>query len=144
MWGDPWGGYAFGARYLIPSYALLMLLSAFALSKFSKNVIFVAIFFLFSLYSIGVNTLGALTSNANPPKVEVLALEKQTNREQKYTFERNIDYLKQQGTKSFIYNTYLQKTITPVGYYWLMVYGLSTIIGLLIIKLSLTKKHGKS
>jgi hypothetical protein len=144
MWGDPWGGYAFGSRYLIPAYSLLMLLTAFALSKFSKNVIFIVIFFFVALYSVGVNTLGALTSSANPPKVEILSLEKQTGKVQKFTYVRNIEFLKQRGSKSFVYNTFLEKRITPIGFYWWLVYIISAIIGLLIVKLSFTKNNDKS
>jgi 4-hydroxybenzoate polyprenyltransferase len=121
-----------------------MLLTAFALSKFSKNVIFIVIFFFVALYSVGVNTLGALTSSANPPKVEILSLEKQTGKVQKFTYVRNIEFLKQRGSKSFVYNTFLEKRITPIGFYWWLVYIISAIIGLLIVKLSFTKNNDKS
>ncbi|HRN47518.1 MAG TPA: hypothetical protein PKW69_05745, partial [Niabella sp.] len=30
MWGDPWGGWAFGSRYLIPSYAIMSIFIAMA------------------------------------------------------------------------------------------------------------------
>jgi hypothetical protein len=117
MWGDPWGGWAYGSRYLIPAYAMCSILIAVALEKFGKNKLFVFLFLIVGLYSIFVNTLGALTTSANPPKVQILALEKQTHKPQKYTYERNIDYLKYKGSKSFMYNTFLEKYITPAQFY---------------------------
>lgn len=139
MWGDPWGGWAFGSRYLIPTYAILAIFIAIALSTYAKNKILLIIFGIIMSYSIAVNTLGALTSNANPPRVQILALEEQTGIEQKYTYERNINYLINTGSKSFIYNTYVKNYITPIEYY-LIIAGLITIVsGSLIVTLAIKK-----
>lgn len=126
MWGDPWGGWAFGSRYLIPVYALLSVLVAVGLNdgKFKRTML-VVFFFLF-LYGASVNTLGAITSNANPPQAEVLALEKLSGKQQKYTYSRNWDFLRQKGSKSFMYNAVASRYVTPLQYY----YG---IVGLLAI-----------
>jgi hypothetical protein len=118
MWGDPWGGWAFGSRYLIPAYSMCSILIALSLTKLNKNIFFVTCFFIIAIYSIFINTLGALTSSANPPQVQVLALEKQTGMTQKYTFERNIDYLAKAGTKSFAYNEFFGNFETPVEFYF--------------------------
>ncbi len=131
MWGDPWGGYAFGARYLIPSYALLSICIAFILTRFNKNLLILIPFVLIAGYSVCVNSLGALTSNMNPPQVEVLDLEKQTGQIQKYTFERNIDFLNKQGSKSFVYQTLAGYYLTAVQYYWVITGTiLSVLVGL--------------
>ena len=45
MWGDPYGGWAFGSRYLIPTYALMSIAIAFVLSHWQKSLIFVVVFF---------------------------------------------------------------------------------------------------
>lgn len=127
MWYDPWGGWAFGSRYLIPSYALISILIAVALTTFGKKFIFTFLFLIIAVYSIAVNTLGALTTNANPPQLEVLALEKQSGKQEKYTFVRNWDYLNIKGSKSFVYNTYFKNFLSPVQYYWLLV-SIITII----------------
>lgn len=70
-----------------------------------------------------VNTAGALTSIANPPQVEILALEKMTGKIEKYNYERNLQYLKEKGSKSFVFQSYLKDRTSAQSYYYL-VYGL--------------------
>lgn len=132
MWGDPWGGWSFGSRYLIPSYAILSIFIAFALTKYSKNLIFLVIFFIISIYSICVNTLGALTTNQNPPKNEAIELEKAYGVPQKYTFLRNWDYIYSNKSKSFIYQTYANKYINALTYYSIIISTLVLLCGSLI------------
>ncbi len=118
MWGDPYGGWAFGSRYLIPVYAMLAIGAGIVLTRWRKNIVFLIIFFMFFNYSAKVNTLGALTSNANPPQVEILALEKITGKAESYTYERNEQYLKEKGSKSFVFQAYLRDKITAQNYYY--------------------------
>lgn len=117
MWDDPWGGWAFGSRYLIISYAFLAIGIAYLLTIIGKKYIVVGIFGLVFTYSVLVNTLGAITSSKNPPQEEVLQLESQTHKEEKYTFARNSVYLLEYGSKSFVYQTYLTKLISPIQFY---------------------------
>lgn len=140
MWGDPWGGWAFGSRYLIPSYALASILIAIAITNFNKKLVLYVLFVLVAIYSIAVNTLGAITTNTNPPQVEVLGIEKLSHRQEKYTYERNWDYLNFQGSKSYAYNTYLKDYFTPAQYYWLLVTLISVGISSLLIFGFITKK----
>ncbi len=140
MWGDPWGGWAFGSRYLIPSYAILSILVAFAFKKFNKNAWFYIAFFLVGVYSIAVNTLGAITTNANPPQVEVLALEKLSGVQERYMFDRNYFYLLNTGSKSFTYNNVFKNILTPVQYYVLLVITLTATLNILMVS-HLLKKH---
>lgn len=133
MWGDPWGGWAFGSRYLIPSYALFAILISIALSRFARSSLFLLFFISIALYSIAVNTLGAITTSTNPPKVEVLALEKLSKVQEKYTFERNWDYLSTVGTKSYAYNTYFNKYLSPTQFYWGIVSLISFVLTLSLI-----------
>ncbi len=121
MWGDPWGGWAFGSRYLIPVYALMSISLAVGLTHSPfKKVILIAFLILFC-YGAGVNVLGALTTNANPPQAEVLALEKLSGTQQKYTYARNWDYLHTKGSKSFFYAIAGRNVMSPVQYYFLVV-----------------------
>ena len=137
MWGDPQGGWAFGSRYLIPSYALLSLGIAFPFSEWKWKKFFLVLFIPLFIYSAWVNSLGAVTSSANPPKVEVLSLEKQTGHEQKYTFLRNWEFLHQKyekvGSKSFLYQAGLKHHLSALEYQSL-VFGLvlftATLLGL--------------
>ncbi len=120
MWGDPWGGWAFGSRYLIPTYALLCVGLAISLTHWRKNIIFLTIFIALFIYSVRINALGALGTSTIPPQVEVLALEKITGQIQKYNFERSRDYLYEQGSKSFVYQTIARKSMTAPQYYALV------------------------
>lgn len=140
MWGDPWGGWAFGSRYLIPSYALLSILIAIGLNKIKKNKALLIIFILALIYSISVNSLGALTSHKNPPQVEILALEKQTGKVEKYTYERNWDYLRGSGTRSYVYNYHLKNYLSPQAYYYLVL----SILTIVSISLLVTKSKSSS
>ncbi|MFH1602242.1 MAG: hypothetical protein ABIB61_04790 [Candidatus Shapirobacteria bacterium] len=129
MWGDPWGGWAFGSRYLVPSYALLSVFISLGLTKFSRNKIFILIFYLVACYSISVNTLGALTSSANPPKIEVLSLEKISGHQEKYTYARNIDVLKQGSLKSFVFRSFADNYLDAVYYYYFISGLIILIVG---------------
>ena len=117
MWGDPYGGWAFGSRYLIPTYALLAVYLAIALTYLKKYNLFLLLFFVLFSYSVSVNTLGAVTSSRNPPQIETLDLEKRSGKEEKYTYQRNIELLDKNLSKSFIYQTYLQSYLSVWEYY---------------------------
>ena len=121
MWGDPWGGWAFGSRYLIPSYAIMSIFVAFALCTWRKKTLFLILFFVIASYSSGVNTLGAVTTNRIPPKPEVLFLEKISNTEQKYTFMRNVTDLNQNKVKSFVFRMFYKEKISAWQYYRMIV-----------------------
>ncbi len=121
MWGDPYGGWAFGSRYLIPTYAIFGIFIAQTLDVLRKNYLLLALFFVTLVYSVLVNSLGALTTNANPPKEEIAALEKVSGFPQKYSFDRNVEYLVNQGTKSFAYQAIFKSKMDPVLYYSMVV-----------------------
>jgi hypothetical protein len=155
LWGDPWGGWAFGSRYLIPSYAILAIFSGFYLDKVFKNaqnyphrvwglpshpvcvqfLKFITITII--IYSVSVNTLGALTSIANPPKIQVLELEKLSGKVEKYTYQRNIDLLFAGKSTSYVYKTLAKDLVSAWGYYFLI------DISILIVTLSFIYKLTK-
>ena len=141
MWGDPWGGWAFGSRYLIPSYAILAIFIGVVLAHWSKKYWIYAIFVPLLLVSFAVNTIGALGSNRNPPQVEVLALEELSGQVQKYTVERNWDFI-QSKSKSYIYGKYFVNHITPVEYFYILLAILSGI-SILLLMLNYFEKGGK-
>jgi hypothetical protein len=143
MWDDPYGGWAFGSRYLIPTYALLSIFIAYTLTRLSKSVLFLLFFFIWFSYSIGVNTLGAITSNRNPPKVEAVALSNLTHQREPYTYERNVDLLNNDISKSYIFETYAANTITAWNYYLFLVTFLILTGGLLVVFLHIFVKGGR-
>ena len=131
MWGDPYGGWSFGSRYLIPTYAFLSIGIALLLSHCRWKGLCLLLFFLVFLSSAAANTVGALSSSLNPPRIEVLSLEEITGAEQKFTVDRNWQYLEEKGTKSFAYAVFFDKYLSPRGYYNL-VYGLVVSLALAI------------
>lgn len=133
MWGDPWGGWAFGSRYLIPSYALLSIFIALLLTYWGRKIWFLAVFILVAFYSIAVNTLGVITTSAMPPQAEVLNLEKLSGLVQKYTYERNWDLLVAGHSKSFAYQTFLKDYLSPVQFYQILTLAIFIFVGALMI-----------
>jgi hypothetical protein len=144
MWGDPYGGWAFGSRYLIPTYAILSIFVALLLTYWQKRLLFLIAFVIIAFYSIAVNTLGAITTSAMPPKVEVLELEKVSHMVQKYTYARNWDYLATGHSKSFFYQTFLGSYLTTVQFYEILVFSICAVISGLIIGSYLSQKKGVS
>ncbi len=140
MWGDPWGGWAFGSRYLIPTYAILSIFIALLLTYWRKKYIFLTLFVLVALYSIAVNTLGAITTSAMPPKVEVLNLEKLSGIEQKYTYERNWDFLLRGNSKSFVFQTFAKNYVTSAQYYQIIVFMISASLAGLMLYFILSER----
>jgi hypothetical protein len=143
MWGDPWGGWAFGGRYLIPSFAVLSIFSSIALSRFRTNLLYLIIFLLVATYSISVNTLGAVTSSRNPPQVETVELEKLSGKREPFTWERNVMFLSANRSKSFFYNTYAKHWTDAWSYYQYLSVAIIAVIGCMLAYLS-SKQVNKS
>jgi hypothetical protein len=124
--GDPWGGWAFGPRYLIPGMAALSLFIGEFLNgkKFAylKKIIFLLLF----IVSSGISLLGALTTNAVPPQVEADFLKT------KYNFLLNLEYLTRGKSGSFIFNELFATRINLVGYYLILLVAL-ILISIMII-----------
>jgi hypothetical protein len=139
MWGDPWGGWAWGSRYLIPAYAVLSILLAGVLTRFRKNIIFLSFFFVVLAYSVFVNTLGALTSNANPPQGEAIELAKTSGLVQKYTYMRDFDYLRFGNSKSFVFRAYAGNYLSAYQYYLLITSMILIFTGFLSFRLYVGK-----
>jgi hypothetical protein len=116
LWGDPYGGWAFGSRYLIPAYAVLSIGLAVLLSKYSRSFLLISAVLILGSYSIAVNTIGALTTNRIPPKVQVLALEEISSMRQRYTYTRNIEMLDSNHSKSFVFNNFVSSHFTAWEY----------------------------
>lgn len=133
MWGDPWGGWSFGSRYLIPTYAIFSIFIAYLVFILRRINLFLVIFFAVLSYSVAVNTLGALTTSLNPPQIEAEILSRETKHEYKYTYERNIDILSVQGSKSFIFNKYYSKYISPWNYYIILTIFILIIFAYLLV-----------
>ena len=113
MFGDPYGGWSFGARYLIPGVAL-MSAGVGVFLTYNKSKIMYVIFVLLLGYSIVVNGLGALTTNAVPPKVEAVNLSKPIP----YTYKYNWQLINSGQETSLIYNLALSKKFSGLVYFY--------------------------
>lgn len=113
-WSDPWGGWAYGPRYLIPSMAILSLFVGIFILSFKNKIWVKLLTFVFFMYSSSIALLGALTTNAVPPKIEAdfLGL--------KYNFLYNFDFFEANRSSSFLYNTYFSGTLSLPEYFVLI------------------------
>lgn len=123
MFGDPWGGWSFGPRYLIPSAALASSGIGYLLWRLRKNILFMTGFILVLLYSIAVSLLGALTTNAIPPKVEAINLPDPIP----YTFDYNLKLLDLNQLSSLVYNSFFAN-VTSGGSYFLIVFAIAVLL----------------
>lgn len=106
MFGDPWGGWSFGSRYMIPSAAVVILFIPFVLTRFKRNIFIYLFIAGLIIYSIFINTLGAVTTTEIPPKQEAKTLISFIP----YTYEYNLQLLEKNESYSML-NTYLLKDI---------------------------------
>jgi hypothetical protein len=120
MWGDPYGGWAFGSRYMIPAYAILSIFIALLLNEWRNKLLFLGIFFILLTYSVSVNTLGAITSNRIPPRVEAAGLEKVSGKTEYYNYQRDIVALNANQSKSFVFQTVARNYLSAWQYYSLL------------------------
>jgi len=117
MWADPWGGWAFGPRYLIPAMAQLSILLGVAIVRFGRRLWFAVLYMVTLGYSILVNVAGALTTNQIPPSVEIDAA-----RYPEMTYFHNFNLINQGKSGSFIYNMFLSDFIR-LDYFMISLFG---------------------
>lgn len=110
-WGDPWGGYAFGPRYLIPSMAALSVFVGIWCAQVKHILLGKVIAFMLFVYSSAIALLGVLTTNAIPPRIEAVYLHTQ------YGYPLNYIYLLNGRSSSFLFNQFFSSYISLIGYY---------------------------
>lgn len=127
MFGDPWGGWSFGPRYLIPASAVVMTGIGVAITRFKKNILFIILFSICVIYSVSVSTLGAITTNNIPPKIEAVALSVPIP----YTYEYNLSFLEKGEINSLLYNIYLSGKLSSYEF-WYYCVGVIVLITILL------------
>lgn len=130
MWGDPWGGWSFGSRYLIPAYAIMSIFIALAITLIKNKKVFLLFLTPLLIYSVAVNTLGAITTSANPPQVESNLLSTLSGQKERYSIDRNWNYLTNIGSKSFVYQTWAKDYFSARDYYFLVLMLITILFGL--------------
>ncbi|CAN5169661.1 hypothetical protein BH11PAT1_BH11PAT1_8000 [soil metagenome] len=130
MFGDPWGGWSFGPRYLIPAAAVLCAFIGVAALTFRKSVVFLSSFTFLLAYSVGISSIGAMSTNAIPPKVEAIALATPIP----YTYEYNLHLLSLNKSSSLLYNFFVS-SFMPTSTYVISFFTLTLvfIMGLVIV-----------
>ncbi len=136
MFGDPWGGWSFGPRYLIPAAALLCIAIPTVIDRYKYNYFFLPLILILLGYSIFINSLGVLTTNAIPPKVEAIAL----NNPIPYTPEYNMNILQSNQSSSLIYNIFFAASIHAKVYAFSYIL-ITFFIGLVLLNLSIFAKE---
>ncbi len=135
MFGDPWGGWAFGPRYLIPAAAMLCVGLGVAIQTYAKRIWFLIPFALTALYSIAVSVLGALTTSAIPPKTEAEHLLNDIP----YTYLYNIQLVAKEKLSSLFYNLFFNDL--PGYVYVLLVTGIVVLTSTLLYHLAVTTRE---
>jgi hypothetical protein len=130
---DPWGGWAFGPRYLIPALPIFAIYSGVTLSYYRSTWVKITAFLLY-LYSGFVSLVGVITTNAIPPKVEADFLHIG------YNFMYNLKFLESNRSSSFIYKSFLSPRFTLTQYF-LILYLMVVLMGFLIIFVAPRKEH---
>ncbi|NTU72728.1 hypothetical protein HGB07_00955 [Candidatus Roizmanbacteria bacterium] len=108
---DPWGGWAYGPRYLIPSMAILSLFAGIFLAEFPYQLIAKLLAVLMFSVSSAVALLGALTTNAVPPRIEAVYFKI------KYGILFAAEYLQKNHTGSFLYNQFFAHQLSLFQYF---------------------------
>jgi hypothetical protein len=132
MFGDPYGGWAFGSRYMISILPCLIILGGIGLQGIldsyglPQRVLARILYSLVFIYSAAISLLAPLTTNVIPPFVEARNIGLLSD------YRINIAMLNDNSLNSFLYNNYLSNYLTGVQYYFvilipLLVFGIYLI-----------------
>lgn len=141
--GDPYGGWAYGPRYLVPAMAGLSIFTVIGLAGHRLQILRKIAFILLFGISSAIAVAGAITTNLVPPKVEADFLKLNY-----YNFEHAFDLLTRNISTSYVYNTYFKSVpLTQYAeYLWLSIYAIMVFV-IFIVPLFSPKpvrKEGKS
>lgn len=123
MFGDPWGGWSFGPRYLIPAAACLSLGVA-AFFDYARHKWQTLLLILLLPVSAAINLLGALTSTNVPPKVEAIQLPEPIP----YTYKYNWQLLTESDSSKTLLYQVTGSRIAPTYYFLIYLAWLSLIL----------------
>jgi len=111
MFGDPYGGWAFGSRYMVAVMPELLILAGVGLNQLRKKIFVTILYNITFVYSAGMALLAALTTNIVPPRVEAESLGLESS------FVVNWNMLREGSLNSFFYNYILSRSVPALSYY---------------------------
>ncbi len=126
MFGDPYGGWSFGSRYMVAIMPELCILAGIGLQQFYKNYLVRIVYSVVFIYSSLVSALSPLTTNVIPPYVEARHLGLDS------TYFINIKMLLSNQLNSFLFNNFFHKFINGITYYSFVV-SLVIVCGFILI-----------
>ncbi len=106
--GDPWGGWSFGPRYLLPGAAVMAVFVGVLVARWQRFFPGLIAVGYFLWQSVWISSMGALTSAHIPPKQETIAL----GNDLPYTWELNKRMMLRNESSSFAYNVWLDQHMT--------------------------------
>lgn len=111
MFVDPYGGWAFGSRYMLAVLPALCILAGIGLYRFTKNIAVKLIYTFVFGYSAGISLLAPLTTNVVPPFIEARGLGLDS------WFIVNWRMILNNSSNSFFYNAFLSGRFSLLHYY---------------------------
>jgi len=132
MFGDPYGGWSFGSRYMIAVVPQLAILIGAGLVEFRKKLLVKLIYSVVFTISVAISLLSPLTTNVIAPFVEARNLGLDS------WFIINWRMLINNELNSFVYNYLLGGNVSGLSYY------LATLLLVLVVGLTLIwKSHSQ-
>ncbi len=110
-WSDPWGGWAYGPRYMIPALGMLSPFIAAWLSEKTHSTFRKIIALILFIYSSAIGLLGAITTIGVPKVLDAKLINAHHN------FLLNIDFLLKGKNSSFVYNNFLKNYLSLTDFY---------------------------
>lgn len=125
---DPWGGYAYGPRYLIPSMGILAIFSSIWLYQAENKLLSRSLFLILFSYSAFIALLGVLTTNMIPPITEANYFH-----EKYHNYLLNLAFWESGKVSSFIYNNFLHFYLSTSSYLLSIYFALMLIVVVILI-----------
>lgn len=126
-WGDPWGGYAFGPRYIIPSMAMFAILIGAFLTHFKYKLLGKILVLVLFIFSSAIGLAGALTTNIVPTKADG------DHFKTAYNFILNFQDIYAGRSSSFLYNTTPVSHMLSLSQYYFTILGAITAVVITIL-----------
>jgi hypothetical protein len=139
IFNDPWGGWAFGPRYLIPTTALFVVGLSVLIQKYYNRLLFNLIFIPLLLYGIALSTAGAITTSVVPPDVYTQNISTPLHSNYKY----NFDLISANSSGSLVYSTLFMPKYQLRDYYHFVVMIISALILTIYISYIFHSLRGK-